>query len=176
MFDDLTLTEVNLTTKEVVREVQIWTLVEDDLISGDDKATAFDMFKDLNMIAISTSKGVHLFDYEEDMSHVTTINVPNVSYLTFIDVYIVMLVESEDSSQATLLCYQIDGEEPEGQITINQFLGQKVKIRPGDQAVVYATGAQLGRITVPDMELEYQEDAGHNIIEFATTDTCIFTT
>ena len=32
MFNDLTLTEVNLTTKEVVREVQIWTLVEDDLI------------------------------------------------------------------------------------------------------------------------------------------------
>ena len=56
------------------------------------------MFKDLNMIAISTSKGVHLFDYEEDMSHVTTIKVSDVSYLTFIDVYIVMLVESEDSS------------------------------------------------------------------------------
>ena len=123
MFDDLTLTEVNLSTKEVVREVQIWTLVEDDLIAGDDKATAFDMFKDLNMIAISTSKGVHLFDYEESMSHVTTIKVANVSYLTFIDVYIVMLVESEDSSQATLLCYQIDGEDPEGSITINQFLG-----------------------------------------------------
>lgn len=123
MFDDLTLTEVNLSTKEVVREVQIWTLVEDDLIAGDDKATAFDMFKDLNMIAISTSKGVHLFDYEENMSHVTTIKVANVSYLTFIDVYIVMLVESEDSSQATLLCYQIDGEDPEGSITINQFLG-----------------------------------------------------
>ena len=123
MFDDLTLTEVNLSTKEVVREVQIYTLVEEDVIAGDDKATAFDMFKDLNMIAISTSKGVHLFDYEEDMSHVTTIKVQNVSYLTFIDVYIVMLVESEDSSQATLLCYQIDGEEPEGSIAINQFLG-----------------------------------------------------
>lgn len=75
MFDDLTLTEVNLSTKEVVREVQIYTLVEEDVIAGDDKATAFDMFKDLNMIAISTSKGVHLFDYEEDMSHVTTIKV-----------------------------------------------------------------------------------------------------
>lgn len=132
MFDDLTLTEVNLSTKEVVREVEIITLVEEDVIAEGDKATAFDMFKDLNMIAISTSKGVHLFDYEENMSHVTTIKVQNVSYLTFIDVYIVMLVESEDSSQATLLCYQIDGDEPEGSITINQFLGQKVRIAQGD--------------------------------------------
>ena len=66
------------------------------------------------MIAISTSKGVHLFDYEENMSHVTTLDVNNVSYLTFIDVYIVMLVESEDCSEATLFCYQIDGDEPEG--------------------------------------------------------------
>jgi len=140
----------------------MWTLEGvQDIIQGDDKATAFDMFKDLNMIAVSTAKGVHLFDYEEGMQHVTTLNVRNVSYLTFIDVYIVMLVESEDSSEATLLCYQIDGEEPEGSITIKQFLGQKVKIRPGDQSVCYATGSQIGRITVPDMELEYQEDAGH---------------
>ena len=64
MFDDLTLTEVNLTTKEVVREVQIWTLVEDDLISGDDKATAFDMFKDLNMIA--TRKSYKITDLHID--------------------------------------------------------------------------------------------------------------
>ena len=84
----------------------MWTLEgAQDHMQGDDKATAFDMFKDLNMIAVSTSNGVHLFDYEEDMSHVTTLPVRNVSYLTFIDVYIVMLVESEDSSEATLLCY-----------------------------------------------------------------------
>ena len=81
------------------------------------------MFKDLNMIAVSTAKGVHLFDYEDEMSHVTTLNVRNVSYLTFIDVYIVMLIESEDGADATLLCYQIDGEEPEGSITIKQFMG-----------------------------------------------------
>ena len=29
---------------------------------------------------------------------------------------------------------------------------------------------------VPEMELMFQEDAGHNIIDFATNDTCIFTT
>lgn len=74
-------------------------------MQGDDKATAFDMFKDLNMIAVSTLKGVHLFDYEDGISHVTTINVSNVSYLTFIDVYIVMLIESEDAGEARLLCY-----------------------------------------------------------------------
>ena len=87
-----------------------------------------------------------------------------------------MLIESEDAGEAKLLCYQIDGEEPEGEITIKQFLGQKVKIRPGEQCVIYSTGTQIGRISVPDMEHDYQEDAGHEIIDFATTDTTIFTT
>jgi len=141
MFDDLTLTEINLQTKEIVREVQVFDLEgASDHMQGDDKATAFDMFKDLNMIAVSTATGVHLFDYEDDITHVTTIKVNNVSYLTFIDVYIVMLIESEDATEAKLLCYQIDGEEPEGEITIKQFLGQKLKIRPGEQCVIYSTG------------------------------------
>lgn len=40
----------------------------------------------------------------------------------------------------------------------------------------YATGKQLGKITVPEMELQFQEDSGHQIIDFAVSDMCIFTT
>lgn len=37
-------------------------------------------------------------------------------------------------------------------------------------------GTQIGRIQVPEMELMFQEDAGHQILDFATSDTFIFTT
>ena len=38
-----------------------------------DKALAFAMYKDLNMIAVSTDNGLHMFDYEADLSHVKTL-------------------------------------------------------------------------------------------------------
>lgn len=70
----------------------------------------------------------------------------------------------------------MDSKEPEGQITINQFMGQQIMMQKGDQAIFYATGMQFGRISVPEMELQFQEDSGHQIIDFAVSDTCLFTT
>jgi len=49
-------------------------------------------------------------------------------------------------------------------------------MRQSEQAVFFATGMQIGRIAVPEMELQFQEDSGHEIIDFAVSDTCIFTT
>ena len=72
------------------------------------------MFKDLNMLAIATDDNVHLFDYESEFTLVTTLPVANVIQIAFIELYIVLLVESEDLSSATLTCYQMDSEEPEG--------------------------------------------------------------
>ena len=62
------------------------------------KATSFAMFKDLNMIAVSTDECVLLFDYENDLTVVTTIPIANVSSIAFIELYIVLLIESEDGS------------------------------------------------------------------------------
>ena len=90
--------------------------------------------------------------------------------------YIVLVTEDEDSDEAVLLCYMIDSDEPEGQIKMKQFMGQKVKVQPAEQSIVFSTGNQIGRIQVPEMELMFQEDAGHKIVDFATNDTCIFTT
>ena len=42
-------------------------------------AVAFAMFKDLNMIAVSTEKGFHMFDYESDLQHVKTLPLENVT-------------------------------------------------------------------------------------------------
>ena len=82
----------------------------------------------------------------------------------------------EDSDAITVYCYMIDNDEPEGQIKINQFLGQKVQVQPSEHSVCFATGTQIGRIQLPEMELVFQEDSGHKIIDFACNDTCIFTT
>ena len=51
-----------------------------------------------------------------------------------------------------------------------------MKVQPSEQSVVFATGTQIGRIQVPEMELMFQEDSGHQIIDFSTTDTYILTT
>ena len=63
------------------------------------------MFKDLNMIAVSTGDSVTLFDYESDLTVVTTLPVANVVQIAFIELYIVLLAESEDASWASLICY-----------------------------------------------------------------------
>ena len=65
------------------------------------------------------------------------------------------------AEEATLLCYMIDSDEAEGEIKIKQFMGQKVQVLPSEQSVCYTTGTQIGRIQVPEMELMFQEDAGH---------------
>jgi hypothetical protein len=119
------------------------------------------MFKDLNMIAVSTDTSFHLFDYESELQHVKTMEMPNVVQICFVEMYYILVCADEDSGEATLLCYMIDSDEPEGEIKIKEFLGQKVKVQPSEQSVCFSTGTQIGRIQVPEMELMFQEDSGH---------------
>ena len=119
------------------------------------------MFKELNMIALSTEKGFHMFDYEDKLNHVKTMQLENVRQICLVDMYIVLVIEDEDREEAKLVCYMIDNDEPEGTIEIKEFMGQKVKIQPADNSVCFSTGTQIGRIQVPEMELLFQEDSGH---------------
>ena len=128
------------------------------------------------MIAVSSEKGVHFFDYEGNLDLVKTLEVPNVVQVLFIDFYFILVQESEDATEAKLVAYQIDGEESEGEITLKQFMGKKVMVRPSENSVYFAAGTQLGRVQVPEMELMFQEDSGHEILDFVAHDTCIFTT
>ena len=50
----MTLLEVNLKSKEIVREMNIKDIEDAEEICLGKKATSFAMFKDLNMLAIST--------------------------------------------------------------------------------------------------------------------------
>jgi hypothetical protein len=97
LYDDLTLLEIDIKTKELVNETNIGDLEDAAHLAGR-KATAFAMFKDLNMIAISTDECVLLVDYESELTVVTTLQVANVVRIAFIELYIVLLIESEDGS------------------------------------------------------------------------------
>ena len=70
------------------------------------------------MIAVSTSEGLHMFDYESDLQYVKTINLRNVRQICFVEMYIVLVCEDLDESgsdgEARILCYMIDSDEPEG--------------------------------------------------------------
>lgn len=82
------------------------------------KALAFAMFKELNMIAVSTPEGLHMFDYESDLQYVKTLNLRNVRQICFVEMYIVLVCEDLDESgsdgEARILCFMIDSDEPEG--------------------------------------------------------------
>lgn len=80
------------------------------------------------MIALSTEKGFHMFDYEDGLNHVKTLELENVRQICLVDMYIVLVIEDEDSEEAELLCYMIDSSEPESSLIIKEFMGQKVKI------------------------------------------------
>ena len=83
------------------------------------KAQAFSMFKDLNMIAVASENGFHMFDYETELKHVKSVMLKNVVQMCFVEMYVVVVTEDEDNSEdAILLSYMIDGEEPEGTIKI----------------------------------------------------------
>lgn len=84
MMSNLTLIELDLLTRKVTSTVRL-SEVEGAEEMGE-KATAFVLQKDLNMLAVSTGHAVYLFDYESDLRYVNKIKVENVLFLTFIDV------------------------------------------------------------------------------------------
>lgn len=97
LYDDLTLIEVSLSTKDIVNEQNLAEIEDAGHLAGM-KAVTFSLFKDLNMIAVSTGESVILFDYEGGLDVVTTLPVANVVQIAFIELYIILLVESEDAS------------------------------------------------------------------------------
>jgi hypothetical protein len=41
----------------------------------------------------------------------------------------------------------------EGSISINRFNGQEVAVKCAANSVIFTTGTQIGRVSVPEMEL-----------------------
>jgi hypothetical protein len=66
------------------------------------------------MIAVATATCVVLFDYEnEEPSIVRVLDVPNVTYISFLDCHVILCIEDEDSDDVTLACYELEGDKPE---------------------------------------------------------------
>jgi len=89
---------------------------------------------------VSTGTEVHLFDYETELNHMTAIPAPDVTFVCFVDVYMVFKSESLDCSDCVLTCYSIDSTEAEANITIKQFMGANCQVLPGEGSVVFACG------------------------------------
>jgi hypothetical protein len=176
LLDNLILLEASIESKEVVRQVNLAELEGASEFCVDQKATSFSMFKDVSMIGVSSQKNVLLFDYENDLSFELNIPIANAFFLTFVEVYVIVAAENQETEETEILCFELGSEEPEGRIAIKQFLGQRLIVRPGEKSVYFATGSQIGRIAVPEMEVMFQEDTGHEVLDFACHDTAVFTT
>ena len=86
------------------------------------------------------------------------------------------MIDDEDCDEATLTCFDFGLDSLQGEIKIKQFMGKKVEVRAAESSVIFAAGSQIGRIQVPEMDLHFQENAGHQIIDFESNDLCLFTT
>ena len=66
----------------------------------------------MNLIAFSVASGVFLIDFEKEIKYCNSFAVSNVTYLTFVELTLVMMVTSEDdSSEAKIKCYNLSGGE-----------------------------------------------------------------
>ena len=57
------------------------------------------------MFAVSTETCVFIFNYEDGLELIRTIEVPRVVQILFVDLYVVLVQESEDATEATLLSH-----------------------------------------------------------------------
>jgi hypothetical protein len=89
-----------------------------------------------------------------------------------------MVTNDDDCSEATISCRLLYGGGDEGTITIKRFMEQPVIVRPAANSVIFSCGNQIGRVSIPEMELIFQTDSEHNgaILDFVISETCIFTT
>jgi hypothetical protein len=65
-----------------------------------------------------------------------------------------MMSESEDGSEVTLKSYSDSGVE-EDSITIKQFMGNQIILRPAEESIIFACGSLIGKVSVPEMKLQY---------------------
>lgn len=180
LFENLRLVIADTTTGQVVQRHDLAEVLRAEMQEGEEpKARAFAVFSDVNLLAFSTQQAVYLVDYEQELKFSQRIQTAFVDFISLVDsIYLVTLsCNDDDDLEATLQCNIMFGE-PEGKLTIKRFMGQKLMVKCGQNCVIFTCGSQIGRVTVPDMQLQWQEDTKHEggILDFALSDTCIFTT
>lgn len=124
MFSNMSLVEISIKSGKLVQEIELMQLEGMELEENEaPKILTFSIFKDLNMLAFSTAEAVYLINFENEMKFNFKMDVRNVVFIAYVDIYIVMMMASEeDSSEATLTCCMLYGPE-EGSLQIKRFKG-----------------------------------------------------
>ena len=82
---------------------------------------------------MATEKSVLLLNYEGDeLMHVMTLDVVNVSAVCFVNLFLIVKAESEDENDSELHCYNIE-EMEEGlvsKLTVKRFMQAECIIKP----------------------------------------------
>ena len=92
MFTNMSLVEISIKSKQLVQEINLTELDGIDFNFGEEqKVSAFAIISDLNLIAFSTSEAVYLVDFESECKFSTKIDTTNVVFISYVDIYIVLM-------------------------------------------------------------------------------------
>lgn len=92
MFTNMSLVEISIKSKQLVQEINLTELDGIDFNFGEEqKVSAFAIISDLNLIAFSTSEAVYLVDFESEFKFSTKIDTTNVVFISYVDIYIVLM-------------------------------------------------------------------------------------
>lgn len=145
LFENMHLTEVSLKTKNPVAEVDLSKL---ESIETDEPALAFAIFSELNMLAVSTTSHVWLVDFENEFRFNQRVDVPMVTYIAYIDIYMVFMQSL--AGESVFSCRMMYGDE-EGRLAVQGA----VQACASANCIIFSCGTQLGRLSLPEMELQY---------------------
>lgn len=142
MFSNMSLVEISIKSGKLVQEIDILKVEGMELSENEPhKILTFSIFKDLKMIAFSTPEAVYLLNFENELKFNYRMDMRNVVFIAYVDIYIVMMMASEDdSSEATLTCCMLYGQE-EGSLSVKRFKGQQVLVRSTSNSVIFSCGA-----------------------------------
>ena len=81
IFENFNLEEYDIQTEAQTNDLNLKEINGKE--AGNEVATALAIDKELGMIAVGSNSGIYIFDYQDEFSLVTTIDIPNVKQICF---------------------------------------------------------------------------------------------
>lgn len=103
------------------------------------------------------------------------IDVEGISQITFCQYYVVVLASA--NGQSFVVCYDVTEQAEMGNYEVENQEGFRINIRSDNENIYFSKGIQLGKISVPAMQLIFLVDTEHSkeIIEFSVSEGFIVT-
>ena len=123
--------------------------------------------KELCMLALASNEGIYLVDYQDEYSLINKIEVKDTLDVCFCSFNIVTF-QKEGEKQFKISSYQFE-DEPPSETGSYQLEGFDVLIKTFGDSVFFVCDNQIGRLSVPDMQLVFKVETLHTdtIIDFA---------